>query len=98
MKKTILAAALAFLAIGSTVAQVKEGSITYEINVEGLPPEQAAMLSGMELKMFFKNGKSRAEMSSAFFSSTTINDGKKSITLMDQMGQKFYYELTEEDL
>jgi GLPGLI family protein len=98
MKKTILAAALAFMAIGSTVAQIKEGTITYEVNVDGLPPEQAAMLSGMELKMFFKTGKSRAEMSSAFFNSTTINDGKKTTVLMDQMGQKFYYEFTEEDM
>jgi GLPGLI family protein len=97
MKKIILSAALAFMAIGSTVAQVKEGSITYEVNVDGLPPEQAAMLSGMEMKAFFKTGKSRMELSSAFFNQISVNDGKKTTVLMDQMGQKFYYEITEEE-
>ncbi|MDP2388129.1 MAG: DUF4412 domain-containing protein [Bacteroidota bacterium] len=97
MKKIILSAALAFMAFGAAIAQVKEGSVTYEVVMDGLPPEQAAMMGGMEQVMYFKNGKSRSEMSSAFFTNVTINDGKKTTVMMDQMGQKFYFEMTEED-
>ena len=98
MKKLILSAAIVFMAFGAALAQAKEGSITYEVVMDGLPPEQAAMMGGMEQVMYFKSGKSRSEMSSAFFTSTTINDGKKTTVLMDQMGQKFYFEMTEEDM
>ncbi|HEY1039732.1 MAG TPA: DUF4412 domain-containing protein [Bacteroidia bacterium] len=97
MKKLILSATLALMAFGATIAQVKEGSVTYEVTMDGLPPEQAAMMGGMEMVMYFKNGKSRSEMTSAFFTNTSINDGKKTTVLMDQMGQKFYYEVTEDD-
>lgn len=98
MKKLILSAAIVFMAFGAANAQVKEGSVTYEVVMDGLPPEQAAMMGGMEMVMTFKNGKSRSELSSAFFTNISINDGKKTTTLMDQMGQKFYYETTEEDM
>lgn len=97
MKKLILSVAVVIAALSSAVAQVKEGSITYEVTVDGLPPEQAAMMSGMEQKMYFKSGKSRGEMSSAFVNTISINDGKKTTVMMDQMGQKIYFEVTDDD-
>jgi GLPGLI family protein len=79
-------------------AQTKEGSVTYSVNFEGMPPEQAGMMKGTEMKMFFKNGKSRSEFSNAFFNSTTISDENSSITLMEQMGQKQFYKLSKADM
>ncbi|MCD6065554.1 MAG: hypothetical protein K0S33_380 [Bacteroidetes bacterium] len=96
MKKIILSAALAFIAIGA-FAQATEGTITYEMSADGLPPEQAAMVSGSELKMYFKGEKSRTEFNNAFVSTTTVKDDKKIVTLMDIMGQKKYMEVTADE-
>ena len=75
----------------SVNAQIKEGAITYTMTIDGLPPEQAAMMEGMEMKTIFKNGKIRSEWNSAFGSSVTVTDGKGGYTtLMDQMGQKIF--------
>lgn len=95
MKKTILSLSLAAMAVmgafTTAKAQIKEGSITYSMTIEGLPPEQAAMMEGMEMKTIFKNGKSRSEVNSAFMNTITVTDGKGGfITLMDGMGQKSY--------
>jgi hypothetical protein len=98
MKKIILSAALAFMAIGSAMAQAAtEGSITYEITVDGLPPEQAMMMGGSEMKVYFKGNKSRTEFTNAFFSTVTVKDDKKVITLIDAMGQKSYTETSLDD-
>jgi GLPGLI family protein len=102
MKKTILSFSLAAFAVLSSLttatAQVKEGSITYSITVDGLPPEQAAMAQGMEMKMMFKNGKTRAEMTSAMYSTTTVTDGKGgATTLVDMMGQKMFFKTSDAD-
>lgn len=97
MKKIILSAAILLSAFAG-IAQIKEGSITYNVSMEGLPPEQAAMMDGTEQITFFKGDKSRVEFSSAFVSSIAINDGVKTTILMDQMGQKMYFEMTPEDM
>jgi hypothetical protein len=96
MKKIILSAAILLSSLAG-ISQVKEGSITYSVTMEGLPPEQAAMMDGTEQITSFKGNKSRIEFTNAFVSSVVINDGKKTTILMDQMGQKMYFELTEED-
>lgn len=96
MKKILLSAALVFTALLAD-AQKKEGSITYSITIEGLPEEQAAMMKGMETKVYFKNGKSRSETSMAFGTTTTVSDEKgNSTTLMEMMGQKQYMKTTAE--
>jgi GLPGLI family protein len=102
MKKTFLAlslmAASVFGALNIANAQIKEGSITYSMTIEGLPPEQAAMMEGMEMKTIFKNNKSRSEVNSAFMNSVTVTDGKGGfVTLMDGMGQKSYIKGNTED-
>ena len=51
-------------------AQIKEGSVTYSVEFQGMPPEQAGMMKGTEMKMFFKDKKTRSEFSTAFFNST----------------------------
>jgi GLPGLI family protein len=102
MKKAILSLSLAAMAVcaafTTATAQIKEGSITYSMTIDGLPPEQAAMMQGMEMKTYFKNGKSRSEMNSAFVNTITVTDGKGgAITLMDQMGQKIYFKSKPEE-
>ena len=93
MKKIILSAAILITSLAG-ISQIKEGSITYNVSMEGLPPEQAAMMDGTEQITFFKGDKSRVEFSSAFVSSIAISDGVKTTILMDQMGQKMYFEMT----
>lgn len=97
MKKIILSAAILLSSLAG-ISQIKEGSITYNVTMEGLPPEQAAMMDGTEQKVTFKEGKSRVEFTNAFVSTVAINDGKKTTVLMDQMGQKFYFEMTAEEM
>lgn len=96
MKKQILTTLVLFTVVFTSLqelkAQIKEGAITYTMSIDGLPPEQAAMMEGMEMKMTFKNGKSRSEMNSAFMNSVTVTDEKgEFVVLMDGMGQKNYY-------
>jgi GLPGLI family protein len=96
MKKIVLSAALVVSALFANAQ--KEGSITYSMNIEGLPEEQAAMMKGMEMKVYFKNGKSRSETSMAFGTTTTVTDDKGNGTmLMEMMGQKQFMKMSAED-
>ena len=97
MKKILLAATI-ILSAKLSFAQIKEGTITYNVTMEGLPPEQAAMMDGTEQKTTFKDSKSRIEFSNAFISTITVYDGAKTTTLMDQMGQKTYFEMTSDEM
>jgi hypothetical protein len=97
MKKILFALSL-ILSAKLSIAQIKEGSITYNVTMEGLPPEQAAMMDGTEQKTTFKNNKSKIEFTNAFVSTTTVFDGSKMVTLMDQMGQKTYFEMTSDEM
>ncbi len=102
MKKILLGAACFFIAISGLNAQNKEGSITYAMEFTGLSEEQeqeAAMLKGMELKVFFKNGKSRADFSMAFGSTISVTDEKGNVTTVaDMMGQKLFSKQSAEDI
>jgi GLPGLI family protein len=82
----------------SAQAQIKEGSITYSVEFEGLPAEYASMMKGSELKVYFKDKKSRAEMITPMTSNTTISDENTTTTLVDAMGQKFFYKMTKADM
>lgn len=97
MKKILLTIGL-ILTVKFSFSQIKEGSITYNVTMEGLPPEQAAMMDGTEQKTTFKNDKSKIEFSNAFINTVTVFDGSKMVTLMDQMGQKTFFEMTSDEM
>ena len=97
MKKIFLTV-VAIAGMFAAQAQIKEGSVTYSVAVEGLPPEQASMMKGMELNMTFKDKKSRAEFSSAMMTTTTVSDDNGSLTLMDGMGQKSFTKISKADM
>ena len=98
MNKLFSTLAVVALSALSLNAQIKEGSITYDMKMEGLPPEQAAMMGDMELKTTFKNGKALSEMSSMMFSSQTSIDDKGMVSLMEQMGNKIAIKQTKEEM
>ena len=99
MKKKLLSVvALVALTVATLNAQIKEGSITYDMKIDGMPPEQAAMMGDMELKSTFKSGKSLTEMSSMMFSNQILVDEKGMLTLHDQMGNKIAFKQTKEEM
>jgi GLPGLI family protein len=95
MKKLITVVAILWCAL--TYAQ-QEGSVTYLMAMEGIPPEQAAMMGDMETKIYYKDKKSLTEMSSMMMSYKTLNDENGSLILMDQMGNKFFTRVSKEEL
>src|ERR1700741_339429 len=98
MKKLFATLAVVALSALTSNAQVKEGYILYEMKMEGLPPEQAAMLGDMEMKVTFKNGKSLNEMNSMMFTNQTMVDDKGMVMLMEQMGNKLAIKQTKEEM
>lgn len=96
MKKLITAVAI--LLCGLSNAQIKEGSVTYVMTIEGLPPEQAAMMGDMETKIFFKGNKTYSEMNSMMMSTKAVSDENGSLVLMDQMGNKNFMRVTKADM
>ncbi len=98
MRKKIFLTVIAIAGMFAASAQITEGSVTYSVAVEGVPPEQASMMKGMELTMMFKNKKSRADFSMSVMSTTTVSDDNGSITLMEGMGQKTFTKMTKADL
>lgn len=95
MKKLITAVAI--LCCTFTYAQ-KEGSVTYVMTMEGLPPEQAAMMGDMETKIFFKDKKTYTEMNSMMYSYKILNDDNGQLFLMDQMGTKYFTRTSKAEL
>lgn len=81
-----------------TQAQLKEGSITYSMTIEGLPPDQAAMMGDMESTISFKDKKVFYEMTSMMVNVKSLSDDNGSLTLMDQMGNKTYIKMTKEEM
>ena len=97
MKKIFLTAAV-IVSMLAAQAQIKEGSVTYSVSVDGLPPEQASMMKGMELNMFFKDKKSRVEFSSTMMNTITVSDDDGSLTLMDGMMGKNFIKMSKADM
>ncbi len=97
MKKLILSV-FTIASMLTAQAQIKEGSITYSVNFEGMPPEQAGMMKGTEMKIYYKDKKSRSEFSNAFFNNITVSDDVSSTTLSESMGQKQFYKMKKEDM
>lgn len=99
MKKIILSAvALTVLSFTSIKAQIKEGYILYDMKIEGLPPEQVAMIGDMETKVTFKNGKSLVEVNSMMFSQQASADDEGVVMLMEQMGNKIAIKQTKAEI
>ncbi|MBL7935019.1 MAG: hypothetical protein JNM51_04340 [Bacteroidia bacterium] len=98
MKKLFSTLAVVALSALSLNAQIKEGYIVYDMKIEGLPPEQAAMIGDMETKVTFKNGKSLSEMTSMMFTNQTLADDKGMLMLMEQMGNKIAVKQTKEEM
>jgi len=67
-----------------------EGTVLYEMKIEGLPPEQASMMGDMTIKIVWKGDKSYYEQSSMMFETKSVTDENGTLVLMDQMGNKFY--------
>src|SRR4051812_46317626 len=95
MKKLITAVAI--LVSAFTYAQ-NEGSVTYAMTMEGLPPEQAAMVGDMETKIYYKDKKSLSETSSMMFSTKTLTDENGQLLLMDQMGNKSFTRISKAEM
>ncbi len=98
MNKLFSTLAVVALSALSLNAQIKEGTITYAMTMEGLPPEQAAMIGDMELKSTFKNTMVLTEMSSMMFTNQTLVDDKGMVMLMEQMGNKIAVKQTKEEM
>lgn len=106
MKKIVLSAFAALIAVSSTLAQKKspafEGTISYTISFEGsgLPQEALAMLNGAELTTYIKGDKRRTDMNMAIQSTSSYTDlkAKTVITIMDIMGQKYLIRMNEKDI
>lgn len=98
MKKLISTlAAIAFTTLTLT-AQITEGYLVYDMKIEGLPADQAAMMGDMENKVTFKNGKVLTEMSSMMFTNQTMVDATGMLMLMEQMGNKIAVKMTKEEM
>lgn len=97
MKKLILTA-LAAASLLSAQAQISEGCITYNVEFQGMPAEYASMFKGSEMKVYFKDKKSRTEFTSAMSSNTNISDGSTVTTLVDAMGQKYFYKMSNAEM
>ena len=98
MKKLFSTLAIVALSVVSLNAQIKEGTITYAMTLEGLPPEQAAMIGDMENKVTFKNANSLQEMSSMMFTNQTLSNDKGVVMLIEQMGNKIAVKQTKEEM
>ena len=95
MKKLITSAAL-LLATSFAFAQ-DDITVKMSLKVEGLPAEYAAM-GESEIISYHKGDKSKEETSNMMGSSTTINDGKTTTMLNEQMGEKTGWTATKEEL
>lgn len=76
-----------------------EGTITYSMSFEGLPPEAAAMMAASEMKTFIKKEMLRTDMNMGFAKTITISDLKNQIFILlaDAMGQKTMIKTTPQD-
>lgn len=98
MKTKFLSLAFAMMSVVSLNAQIKEGSILYDMKIEGLPPEQAAMMGDMETKLTFKDGKSLVEVNSMMFTQQMSADENGMVMLMEQMGNKIAMKQTKAEM
>jgi hypothetical protein len=83
-KKLIAIAALVI----SLQAVAQQATITYNLDVQNSPA--AAFISDLKATIYYKQGKSLADLSSSMFSTKTLVTDSGSLTLTTAMGQKFF--------
>ena len=100
MKKLFSTIAVVALTALSLNAQdkIKEGFILYDMKIEGIPADQAAMMGDMESKTTFKNGKQLIEATSMMGTTLVLIDDKGMLMLQEQMGNKFGLKQTKEEM
>ena len=98
MKKLFSTLAVVALSALSLNAQIKEGTITYDMKIDGLTAEESAMYGDMETIVSFKSGKSLSESSSMMGSTFVLVDDKGMLMLQDQMGNKIAMKQTKEEM
>lgn len=91
-------AVVALTALSLNAQTIKEGYVLYDMKIEGMPADQAAMLGDMETKLYFKNGKVMSEVTSMMFSQQMTVDEKGMTMLMEQMGNKIAVKQTKEEM
>ena len=103
MKKILLSLALIVGSITVNYAQIKEGHVTYKIDISTENPDMemvVGMMQGSTLDIYFKEKMTRAEMKmGSMMNMTTISDEKsgKLLMLMSGMiGKKAISTTTEE--
>lgn len=103
LKNLLLLFILLTIAAGADAQQkLSEGKVTFEIAYgdTDLPDETMAMMP-TEMDMYFKNDKSRVEMSMGMGMNQTMifdNKARTMTMLMDMMGNKIAVKNTEEDI
>lgn len=98
MKKIMITLAAVAITALNLAAQTTEGYVLYDMKIEGLPPEQAAMMGDMETKVTFKGGKVLTEMTSMMFTNQTSVDDNGMVMLMEQMGNKIAVKMTKAEI
>jgi hypothetical protein len=91
MKKIIFAVAALFTL--NSIAQ-DNYTIKMSVRVEGLPEEYAGMAEN-DIVTYMKGEKSKTELTSMMMSQISLNDGEKTTTLMEQMGNKTGWVVTK---
>lgn len=98
MKKLFSTVAVVALSALSLNAQIKEGSITYAMTIEGLPPEQVAMMGDMEMKITFKENKSLLEVSTMMMTQQASVDENGMTLVVESMGNKMAVKQTKAEM
>ncbi|MDB5211433.1 MAG: hypothetical protein JWQ30_2260 [Sediminibacterium sp.] len=91
---------LAAFVLSSTVhAQVKEGHVTYKVELKGGPDgnDMGSIFGDTYMTIYFKNDKSLTEMVTPVYSMKTLTDSKGTLTLMDGGGQKSFSRKPKEE-
>lgn len=90
--KFIFSSILVFLHVAVAFAQPFEGKIVFSIEFPGMDDPQTKAMLPTEAVSYFKNNKSRMEMTMMMgMTNTTISDAEAgtAVVLMDMMGQKY---------
>jgi hypothetical protein len=100
-KKSVLLVKLFFslsllFSAGLVTAQ-NNFTLKMSVKAEGLPPEYAAYAE-QDITIYIKGDKLKTERNGMMGSSVSLYDGKKMTSLIDNMGTKFGYTATKEEL
>jgi hypothetical protein len=84
--------------LASAFAMAQESyTVKMNMKIEGLPPEYAGF-GEQEMVSYTKGDKYKQEMTSMMGSNTTAFDGKKLVSISEQMGEKSGFYATKEEL